>query len=885
MQSMNHIRTAFLQYFKAQDHTIIPSAPVVPDNDPSLLFTNAGMVQFKDIFTGNETRKYVRAVSSQKCIRAGGKHNDLDNVGYTARHHTFFEMLGNFSFGDYFKEQAIFYAWDFLTRELEIDASRLLVTVYAEDEVAAALWKKIAGLDDRRIIRIGTSDNFWSMGDTGPCGPCSEIFYDHGEHIFGGPPGSPDEEGDRFVEIWNLVFMQFEQSSDGSRIDLPRPSIDTGMGLERVTAVLQGVHDNYDTDLFRKLIAASEQLTSTKAIGNNQASHRVIADHLRSCSFMLMDGVTPSNEGRGYVLRRIMRRAMRHANLLGVKQAIMHELVPVLVNEMASAYPDLAKRQDMIIDNFEQEEQRFLRTLGRGMKLLNDETSSLTAGSTLTGEVAFRLYDTFGFPLDLTEDALRARNIAVDSVGFDQCMQTQKEKARAAWKGSGDVGGNKVWAGLRSSLPETLFTGYETFTGVTKCIALVVNGEQVEQTIVGQSIEMAFDQTPFYAESGGQAGDIGLVRFTNDAVVQVHDTIKVGALHVLRGEVTNGSFMAGDGAIAEVDQSARTKTRSNHSATHILHAALRRRLGTDVLQKGSYVGPNRLRFDFSNNAPVAKTDLRAIEREVNQVIWQNLPVSTKVMSVEEAVDSGAIALFGEKYDDEVRVLAMGKVPEQSEEIYSIELCGGTHVERTGDIGLFRITSESAVASGIRRIEAITGEAARLSYVDDANLLQDIGGILKAPVGQLIIKTKSVLDERKQLETNLSEAKRKLAMGKAGANNKNSIEKIGDISFQGRVLEGVAAKDLRDLVDQAKGQVQNGIIAYIAVNDGKASICIGVSQELTDKVSAVDLVRISATALGGKGGGGRADMAQAGGPKGANAETALQEIRQELRKKN
>ncbi len=881
MQSMNDIRTAFLQYFLNREHEHVPSAPVVPENDPTLLFTNAGMVQFKNVFTGLETRPYSRAVSSQKCIRAGGKHNDLDNVGFTARHHTFFEMLGNFSFGDYFKEEAITFAWDFLTRELGINSAKLLATVYAEDEVAFELWKKITGLPENRIIKIGTSDNFWSMGDTGPCGPCSEIFYDHGEQIAGGPPGSPDEDGDRFVEIWNLVFMQFDQSVVGGRVNLPRPSIDTGMGLERVTAVLQGVHDNYDTDLFKALINASEAATNTLAQGDKQASHRVIADHLRSCSFMLADGVSPSNEGRGYVLRRIMRRAMRHLNLLGVGEPVMHTLVPELVSQMGDAYPELVSAQSMIETSFQQEEERFLRTLDRGMALLEAETSELRPGAMLSGDVAFRLYDTYGFPLDLTKDALRTRSIEVDMQGFNTCMQTQKDKARAAWKGSGDTANNAAWIGLKTSLSETKFTGYENTRDMGKLIGLVVDGKSATRAESGMSVELAFDQTPFYGESGGQAGDAGTLVFGNDSVIDVYETSKLDGIHILRGEVVSGEFNIGDLAEGRVDAAARDRTRQNHSGTHLLHAALRRRLGEGVLQKGSYVGPDRLRFDFSHGSPVSKSELAAIESEVNGVIWQNLAVSTEIMTPDAARERGAMALFGEKYGDEVRVLAMGKTPEDPDATYSIELCGGTHVARTGDIGLLRIIGESAVASGVRRIEALTGEAARLSYVDDIDLLHQASAALKVPPVQVVSRLTNVLAERRKLETELSDVKRKLALGQSGTDSAAKLEKIGEISFLGQVVEGIGGKDLRALVDQAKAKIDSGVIIFVGVNDDKASVCVGVTADLTDRLNAVELVRIAAAAVGGKGGGGRPDMAQAGGPDGEQATAALQAVQDYL----
>ncbi len=877
MQSMNDIRAAFLGYFADKDHQLVPSSPVVPQNDPTLLFTNAGMVPFKNVFTGIEQRSYSRAASAQKCIRAGGKHNDLDNVGYTARHHTFFEMLGNFSFGDYFKEEAIFFAWDFLTKELAINPSKLLVTVYGEDEDAAKLWKKITGLDDSRIIRISTSDNFWSMGDTGPCGPCSEIFYDHGEDVFGGPPGSADEDGDRFVEIWNLVFMQFDQQKNGKRTALPKPSIDTGMGLERVTAVLQGVHNNYDTDLFRHLIAASHEVTGTGADKEHQASHRVIADHLRSCSFMMADGVMASNEGRGYVLRRIMRRAMRHANLLGAKEPIMHRLVPALVSQMGSAYPELSEAQDQITQNFLDEEERFLRTLDRGMNLLNAEVENLRAGGILSGDVAFKLYDTYGFPLDLTADALRERDISVDTKRFTACMQVQKDKARAAWKGSGDVGANAIWTGLMNKIPATKFIGYEDVSTPGTLLALVIDGEQAQTAQKGQSVEMAFDQTPFYGESGGQAGDIGIINFIDGGIVDVHETGKIGALHVLRGEVRGASIQVGENAVLHVDVLARKRTSQNHSATHLLHAALRRRLGAGVVQKGSYVGPDRLRFDFSNSKAVSKDDLVAIAQEVNEIIWQNHRVTTKIMSPDAARKSGAMALFGEKYGDEVRVLQMGQAPEDCEKPYSIELCGGTHVKRTGDIGLVRILGESAVAAGIRRIEALSGEAARQSYEQDVQVLSLAATSLKTTPVKLVERLDALVAQNKQIGKDISQMKRQLAMG--GTSGDVAIEKIGDISFMGRILDGVGGKDLLDLVDQSKSKLDGeGVIVLIGVNEGKASLCVGVTSKLSQQISAVDLVRSAAVIVGGKGGGGRPDRAQAGGPDGEKSEAAIQEIR-------
>ena len=886
MQNLNDIRSAFLRYFESgngrANHEIVASSPVVPQNDPTLLFTNAGMVQFKNVFIGEETRPYQRAVSSQKCIRAGGKHNDLDNVGYTARHHTFFEMLGNFSFGDYFKEDAIFYAWDLLTREFGLAADKLLVTVYADDEEAAGLWKKITGFDDDKIIRIATADNFWSMGDTGPCGPCSEIFYDHGDHIPGGPPGSPDEDGDRFIEIWNLVFMQFDQQAGGQRIALPKPSIDTGMGLERIAAVLQGVHDNYDIDLFKTLIAASENALQVKASGEARASHRVIADHLRSISFLLADGVTPSNEGRGYVLRRIMRRAMRHAHLLGAKEPVVHTLVPTLIGEMGAAYPELVRAKALIENNVLQEEERFLRTLGRGMGLLNEATASLGKGDQLPGDVAFKLYDTYGFPLDLTEDALRTKDITVDKAGFDAAMSAQKASGRANWKGSGDTGSAGLWdSGDGANLEPTVFLGYGQESAKAHLLAMAKAGEMVSQAKAGDAVELVFDQTPFYAESGGQTGDTGIIRFADQGEVRIGDTIKTArGAFIHLGTVERGIINVGDDAELLVDHERRRAIRANHSATHLLHAALHNHLGDHVAQKGSFVGPDYLRFDFTHSGPLSADELSRIEDEVNTIVRQNADAVTRETSPEEAIKAGATALFGEKYGDTVRVLSLGQDIDDASRPYSIELCGGTHVGRTGDIALIKITGQSSVAAGVRRIEAVTGAKA-LEYVRaEEKALHKAAGLLKSLPEDLPKRLAQLLNERRDLEREVSKLRKQVAMGGNAASGQDT-ETINGTGFIGRVVNDVPPRDLRALVDESKEKLGSGVVVFAANNDGKAALAVGVSQDLTDRMSAVDLVRIGSAALGGKGGGGRADFAQAGGPDGASAQKAIEAIKQSL----
>jgi alanyl-tRNA synthetase len=883
MSSTNEIRRSFLDYFAANGHEAVPSAPLVPYNDPTLMFVNAGMVPFKNVFTGLETRSVPRASSSQKCVRAGGKHNDLDNVGYTARHHTFFEMLGNFSFGDYFKEQAITHAWTLLTKEWGLPAEKLTATVYHTDDEAFDLWRKIAGLPEERIIRIPTSDNFWSMGDTGPCGPCSEIFYDHGDHIWGGPPGSPDEDGDRFIEIWNLVFMQFEQQADGTRSDLPRPSIDTGMGLERISAVMQGVHDNYDTDTFKALIAASVGLTGVSAEGDTQASHRVIADHLRSTSFLLADGVLPSNEGRGYVLRRIMRRAMRHAHLLGAKEPLMHRLVPALIAEMGQAYPELGRAQPLIEETLQREEIQFRRTLTNGIKLLDEATVSLGEGDRLPGDTAFKLYDTFGFPYDLTEDALRARGIGIDRAGFDAAMAQQKAAARAAWKGSGEAAAGEVWFDIAERDGASEFTGYTATSGEGQVVALIKDGAEVDAAGQGDTVTVVTNQTPFYGESGGQSGDTGTITGAEGLTLTVSDTSKpLGRLHAHHAKVESGTIRKGDLVRLDVDVDQRDAIKANHSATHLLHAALRGRLGGHVTQKGSMVAADRLRFDFSQPTALTAEDIAAVEAEVNAEIRHNEPVSTRLMTPEDAINAGAMALFGEKYGDEVRVLSMGRSNWQdSGHNYSVELCGGTHVAATGDIGVFRIVSESAVSSGVRRIEALTGEGARQWLVGREEALKNTAGLLRTTPDDVEARVAALLEERRKLERELADAKKALALGGGGAKAAAADEEVGGVKFSGQVIDGLDAKELRGLLDQEKQRMGSGVAAIVVVNDGRASIAAAVTEDLAGKISAVDLVRAGVEALGGKGGGGRPDMAQGGGPDGAKAPDAIAAVKAAL----
>jgi alanyl-tRNA synthetase len=883
MSGVNEIRSAFLNYFGKNGHEVVASSPLVPRNDPTLMFTNAGMVQFKNVFTGLEQRNYSTAATSQKCVRAGGKHNDLDNVGYTARHHTFFEMLGNFSFGDYFKERAIELAWNLLTKEYALDAKRLLVTVYHTDDEAANLWKKIAGLGDDRIIRIPTNDNFWSMGDTGPCGPCSEIFFDHGDKIAGGPPGSETQDGDRFIEIWNLVFMQFEQVTKEERVALPRPSIDTGMGLERVAAVLQGQHDNYDIDLFKALIGASEEATNTRAEGAQRASHRVIADHLRAASFLVADGVLPSNEGRGYVLRRIMRRAMRHAQLLGSRDPLMHRLVPTLVKEMGLAYPELVRAESLISETLKLEENKFRKTLERGLILLGDATHSLDEGSELDGEVAFKLYDTYGFPLDLTQDALRQRGITVDTAAFGAAMQRQKAEARASWSGSGDAATETVWFGVKDSVGSTEFLGYETETAEGVVTALVKDGGQVTSASAGDDIAIVVNQTPFYGESGGQQGDAGLI-FGEGFKAIVRDTQRKGdGVFVHLATLETGKIAVGAPAVLTVDPARRTRIRANHSATHLLHEALRHVLGTHVAQKGSLVAPDRLRFDFSHPKAISDEELAQVESMANEIILQNAPVATRLMAVDDAIAEGAMALFGEKYGDEVRVVSMGRAlhGEKTGKSYSTELCGGTHVRHTGDIGLVRILSDGAVASGVRRLEAVTAGDARAYFDEQDRRLKAIAAVLKTTPGGALTKIEALMDERRKFERELKDARKELALS-GGAGGSQEAEIINGVKFLGRVVSGVLPKDMKPLANDALATLGSGIVLFIGVSDdGKASAVIGVSDDLTVEYSAVDLVRIASAALGGAGGGGRADMAQAGGPDGSKADEAIAAVKAAL----
>jgi alanyl-tRNA synthetase len=882
MTSTNDIRRSFLDFFEKNGHARVASAPLVPHNDPTLMFVNAGMVPFKNVFTGLETRAYSTATSSQKCVRAGGKHNDLDNVGYTARHHTFFEMLGNFSFGDYFKDRAIELAWNLLTKEWDISPDRLTATVYHTDDEAFELWKKISGLPESRIIRIPTKDNFWAMGDDGPCGPCSEIFYDHGEHLPGGPPGSPDEDGDRFVEIWNLVFMQYEQAANEIVSELPKKSIDTGMGLERIAAVLQGVHDNYDTDTFKALIRESEALTHTRAEGENQASHRVIADHLRASGFLVGDGVLPANEGRGYVLRRIMRRAMRHAHLLGAKEPLLWRLVPALVAEMGAAYPELVRAQPLIEATLSQEETRFRQTLATGLRLLDEATAELPAGGTLAGETAFKLYDTYGFPYDLTEDALRARGLNVDRGGFDTAMAAQKAAARAAWKGSGAKASEDIWFDLVEEYGATEFTGYSGDEGEGVVLAIVKDGERVENAEIGQTVEVLLNQTPFYGESGGQIGDEGKLTTLKGFEGEVEDTSKpLGKLHVLRTKVLAGELSVGDTVHQKVDSERRNRIRANHSATHLLHAALRRHLGTHVTQKGSLVAPDYFRFDFSHSKALTREEIEAVEAEVNAQIRSNETVTTRLMSPDEAIEAGAMALFGEKYGDEVRVLSIGRL---SDSDYSVELCGGTHVRALGDIQLFKIVSESAVSSGVRRIEALTGEAARRWLSDREAKLREAAATLKASPDEVPSRIASLVDERRRLERELADARKQLAMGGGtGKSEGPAPEEVNGHKFLGQVVEGLDPKDLRAAIDEMKKRLGSGIAALVAVNEGRASVAVGVTDDLAGQVNAVDLVKAAVAMLGGQGGGGRPDMAQGGGPDGSKAKEALDAVRDAVEK--
>jgi len=876
MASSNDIRATFLNYFARNGHEIVESSPLVPRNDPTLMFANSGMVQFKNVFTGQEKRPYSRATTAQKCVRAGGKHNDLDNVGYTARHHTFFEMLGNFSFGDYFKDQAIHHAWTLVTKDFGLPKDKLTVTVYSEDDEAAALWKKIAGLPEERIIRIPTSDNFWRMGDTGPCGPCSEIFYDHGEHIPGGPPGSPNEDGDRFIEIWNLVFMQFEEGPPGTRVPLPRPSIDTGMGLERFAAIMQGKHDNYDTDTLRALILASAEVTGQDPDGTHRTSHRVVADHLRATSFLMADGVLPSNEGRGYVLRRIMRRAMRHAHMMGAREPVMHRLVPALVRQMGAAYPELSRAEGLITETLRLEENRFKAMLERGLHLLAEETGKLGTGQPLAGDVAFRLYDTYGFPLDLTQDALREQGRAVDTAGFVEAMAEQRKRARAAWAGSGEAATEHVWFEIREKIGASEFLGYSTEAAEGEITAIVAGGHPVASAGEGTDVVVVLNQTPFYAESGGQVGDTGVIEGPGFRIAVSDTQKKLGDVFAHSGKVVEGTVELGKPARATVDHGRRTAIRSHHSATHLLHEALRRRLGTHVQQKGSLNAPDRLRFDVSQPTPITREDLAVVEAEVNARIRENSEVTTRLMTPDQAVAEGAMALFGEKYGEEVRVVAMGK-GDDTRTAYSIELCGGTHVRRTGDIGLLRIVAEAAVSAGVRRIEAVTGEAALAITAENDRRLGETAGILKVPPSDVAERVAALVEERRRLERMVAELQKKLATGGAAA----EIEEIGGVKFAARNLGDVPARDLKGIAEAISQQLGSGVVAALSTAEGKASIVVAVTPDLTARFSAVDLVRAASVAAGGKGGGGRPDMAQAGGPDAGAAEAALAAVRDVL----
>jgi len=876
MASLNDIRSTFLNYFERNGHQVVDSSPLVPRNDPTLMFTNSGMVQFKNVFTGLEHRDYKRATTSQKCVRAGGKHNDLDNVGYTARHHTFFEMLGNFSFGDYFKEDAIRFAWELITKDFGIDKNRLYTTVYHTDDEAFEIWKKV-GVPEERIIRIATSDNFWQMGPTGPCGPCTEIFYDHGEHIWGGPPGSADEDGDRFIEIWNIVFMQNEQFADGSMTPLEMQSIDTGMGLERIGALLQGKHDNYETDLMRDLIEASANATSVDPDGPKNVHHRVIADHLRSTSFLIADGVMPSNEGRGYVLRRIMRRAMRHAHLLGAQDPLMHRLVPALVRQMGQAFPELVQAQSMISETLLLEEERFRTTLDRGLKLLDDELAGLGADDALPGASAFKLYDTYGFPLDLTQDALREKGRSVDTEGFDAAMEAQKAKARAAWSGTGETADAAVWFEIADAHGATEFLGYDTEKAEGQLLSIVKDGVEIANATAGDSVAFVLNQTPFYAESGGQVGDTGTLK-TDTGVARITDTRKAHGVFMHIAEVTEGTISTSQAAELEVDHSRRTAIRANHSATHLLHEALREALGDHVAQRGSLNAEDRLRFDFSHGKALTAEQLKTVEQEVNAYIRQNTAVETRVMAPDDARALGAQALFGEKYGDEVRVVSMGTQAGSgkgtSGASYSLELCGGTHVRQTGDICLFVTLGDSASSAGVRRIEALTGAAAFEYLVAQDQRLADAALAMKAPAAEVPERVKALMEERKALQNEVATLRRELAMSGGAGAPKAEARDVAGMPFMAQVLSGVSGKDLPSLVDGYKEQLGSGIVLLIADADGKAAVAAGVTKDLTGNVSAVDLVRAAVAELGGKGGGGRPDMAQGGGKDAANAEAAI-----------
>lgn len=883
-RSVADIRNAFISHFVKHGHTHVPSSPLVPENDPTVMFTMAGMMQFKNVFTGSESRPYTRAVTAQKCVRAGGKHNDLDNVGYTNRHHTFFEMMGNFSFGDYFKEEAISYAWELVTREFKMDTSRMLVTVHSSDEEAAALWRKISGFSDNRIIRIDTNDNFWMMGDTGPCGPCTELFFDQGDHIAGGPPGSPDEDGDRFLEFWNNVFMQYEQEPDGQggyiRRPLPKPSIDTGMGLERMTSILQGKGTNYGIDIFRAIIEHVADITGVSPDGNQMASHRVIADHLRSAAFLIADGVLPSNEGRGYVLRRIMRRGMRHAHLLGARDPLMHKLFPTLLEKMGAVYPELGRAQSLITSTLEQEEKRFRKTLETGMRLLQDEEGKLGSGQKLPGDVAFKLYDTYGFPLDLTQDALRVKNIDVDVDGFNVCMEKQRAESRKSWSGAGGSFTDKIWFDLLERCGATEFLGYDRDGTQAEVRAIVKDGAEIKESATGDTVQVIVNQTPFYAESGGQVGDIGTIVSDNGLKAAVIDTQKVaGSLFVHTARIESGTLKSGDTVHLAIDTDRRAAIRSNHSSTHLLHEALRRVLGDHVAQKGSRQDDVRTRFDIAHSAPLTDDQIRAVETFVNAEIRANTPVETRILSIDDAMQSGAMALFGEKYGDEVRVVYMGRADDKGNKPFSVELCGGTHVKQTGDIGAFKIVAQGAVSAGVRRIEAVTG-ANVIAYLNDLEEMMDtLADVLKTGRSDVTSRVRALLDERKKMESEITNLRRQVASGggNAGSASDTDIQEAAGIRYTTRILDGFPAKDLKPLADDLKQKMGSGVVVLISAEEGRASIVVGVTPDLTSRVSAVDLVRVGAAALGGSGGGGRPDMAQAGGPNASAAKEAVDQI--------
>ncbi|NIE79920.1 alanine--tRNA ligase [Asaia sp. As-1742] len=871
----NELRSAFLKYFGDQDHKIVPSASLVPQNDPTLLFTNAGMVPFKNVFTGQETRPYTRATTAQKVVRAGGKHNDLDNVGYTARHLTFFEMLGNFSFGDYFKAEAIEFAWNLLTKGYGLPKEKLLATVYAEDEEAAGLWRKIAGLPEEKIIRIPTADNFWRMGDTGPCGPCSEIFFDHGPDVWGGPPGSPEEDGDRFVEIWNLVFMQYLEGPPGTRAPLPRPSIDTGMGLERFAAVMQGKRDVYDTDVLRSLVEATANALSTDPDGSLRASHRVVADHLRSTAFLIADGVMPSKDGRGYVLRRIMRRAMRHLQRLGATEPVFYRLLPALIRQMGSAYPELVQHQSLIAETMKGEEERFTALLERGMSLLEDETARVAEGGALPGDVAFKLYDTFGFPLDLTQDALREQGRTVDVAGFEAAMAEQRARARAAWVGSGDAAAETIWFDARERFGASEFLGYSSEKADAEVVLVAKAGIESESASAGDEIAILLNQTPFYGESGGQVGDHGVLVGEN-LRIEITDTQKRnGDLLVHYGRVIEGVVRSGTSVTAEIDHTRRQAVRGHHSATHLLHEALRRQLGDHVAQKGSLNAPERLRFDVSQPRPITAEELALVEREVNARIRENSAVETRIMTPETAVAEGAMALFGEKYGDEVRVVSMG-LGDETRGAYSIELCGGTHVGRTGEIGPFRIVSESGVSAGVRRIEAVCGVAADRLAIEADERLRRMADLLKATIAEAPDRLAALVEERRALERQVSELQKRLATGQADS----ASESINGVTFVPRDLGDVAPRELKNMAEAITKQIGSGVVALISTAEGKGSVVVAVTKDLNDRFNAVDLVRLASAEMGGKGGGGRPDMAQAGGPQ-PNSEAVFDSLRKTL----